>query len=83
MISEEMSCQIQWIDASGKKTPDNNIAVGEAYIIEHVEYSSSYMGGRYAVDESRHFLICAEHLKRLREPGMKYWRFEPYKNEVE
>jgi hypothetical protein len=72
------TCKIAWVDKQGKPTPDSNPAVGEAWIISYTHYHHMYLTGKAEFPESEHFPICAEHLKRFQEPGMQYWRFEPY-----
>jgi hypothetical protein len=68
------TCKIQWIDSSGKPTPDTNPAVGHCWMVAR----KVPIGGRVvALDEGERFPICAEHLRQLSEPGMGFWMYEP------
>lgn len=58
-----MNCKIQWVDAQGQPTPDNNPAVGVATCRVYNRDGS--------VDE-RSFPICAEHLAKLPWGGVSY-----------
>jgi hypothetical protein len=68
-------CQIQWIDASGAPTPDDNPAIGRV----RCKFYPYAMGRKrpWRGDWSRYFGICADHGKRLGESGMDIWQFEP------
>jgi hypothetical protein len=66
-------CQIQWINKDGKLTPDDHPSIGRCRCKEHFEQ----IGGRAVKFEtSRWYEICAEHAKRLSDPGMHHWEFE-------
>ena len=75
------TCKIKWVNELGHVTPDENEAVGEAWIIPHLEYGSTYINGMHAYKESQHYPICAEHAKLIRGEKYRYWKFVPYANE--
>lgn len=66
-----MQCCISWIDSNGTPTSDTNEAIGnvelEAYIFHNPILGALDCGpaGPYP--------ICAEHAKRLADPGMEHW----------
>lgn len=65
-------CAIQWIDKSGKPTPDENDAIGYVYVEKH-EY---ILHGEVKVRKrSESFPICANHVLRL---PIAHWKFYPY-----
>jgi hypothetical protein len=70
------TCKIQWIDKRGNPTPDNNMAIGVAWVERHwVDYPAAINGGWW-MEESEKFPICAEHARRLPLP---YWNFKAAK----
>ena len=77
MASHSLStpqCQIQWIDAFGNPTPDNNPAIARVRTIARVEQ----IGGRAVkFDASDWYCICAKHSKLLGDPGMHIWECAP------
>lgn len=77
------TCKIQWVDDQGRPTPDENPAIGEAYLVEHMLYGTQYVDGKVHIEESEHFPICAEHAQRLKGHEMRYWRFVPYQTTSE
>lgn len=70
-------CKIQWVDAHGRATPDDNPAVCVAVFRSYNRDGS--------VREERRFPICGEHLSRApNEPSfdrcgriVSTWSFEP------
>lgn len=70
-----MKCQIKWIDAAGQSTADDNEAIGRVQCGKRIE---QHNGRAIAFTASAWFHICAEHAKRLNEPGMHIWTFEPF-----
>jgi hypothetical protein len=72
-----MTCKIQWVDAQGCATPDDNPAVCIAV--------SRIYNRDGSVQNERRFPICAEHLDRapnqpsFRRDGtiVSTWSFEP------
>ncbi len=63
-------CEIQWVDAQGEPTPDTNPAIQRVRVVEHVQK----IGGRaITFKQSPWYCICAEHSKRLNDPGMHIW----------
>lgn len=69
-----LTCEIKWIDKSGNPTPDSNPATCMVWLPKRV----MQIGGRgISMDESQHYACCAEHAKRLAEPGMEQWQCEP------
>ena len=70
------TCRIRWIDANGDPTPDNNEAIGRVRTRARHE---SFAGRDYPYwhEASPWFPICAEHAKRMIEPGMHIWEWEP------
>jgi hypothetical protein len=68
------TCEIKWIDAAGKPTPDNNPAIGRARTKDRVQQ----IGGRGVhFEASPWFYVCACHAEQLSEPGMHIWEYEP------
>lgn len=53
-------CKIQWIDPTGKPTPDENEAVGTITSIIEITGEPAMV---------RPFLICAAHLERAKKEG--------------
>ncbi len=75
-------CKIQWIDARGKLTPDENPAIMECRTKDrwsHIDYfRSSYPEGRTIhFDASEWFPICEHHAKKLSDEGMHIWETRP------
>jgi hypothetical protein len=66
-------CQIQWIDAFGRPTPDTNPAIARVRTVARVEQIAG-RGVRF--DASDWYCICADHAKRLGERGMHIWECE-------
>lgn len=67
-------CEIKWIDEKGNPTIDTNEPIGKVRCKAHV----SQIGGRgIQFADSEWFTICAEHAKRLNDPGMERWEFVP------
>lgn len=75
-----MKCRIQWVDRAGNPTPDDNEAIGVAYMVAHVTRRTPYHAPEddCFVPESDHYPICAEHATRLQRAQYKHWVFEPY-----
>ena len=67
------TCKIQWVDNHGNPTPDLNPAIG--YVRTKSRHEMHH-GRSIHFSASQWFPICAEHAKRLNEPGMEIWRFE-------
>lgn len=73
------TCKIQWIDDSGNPTPDDNPAIGTAFVIAHIDHAIAARGGNSYIEESKHFPICADHVSRLyNDEGMHFWRFTAF-----
>lgn len=67
------TCQIQWIDGSGRPTPDSNPAVARVRTIARREW----IGGRQIeFSQSDWYFVCEEHARRLSDPGMHIWERE-------
>ena len=69
-----MICEIAWIDKNGKPTPDDNIATGRV---------RCRLSPKTVFLYSMWYNICAEHAKRLSDPDMDEWEFEPLTNNSE
>lgn len=69
------TCCIQWIDKHGKPTPDTNLAIGTVY---RKTYVSHACGRSVVMPQTEKFPICTQHARRLDEPDMAYWVFEPF-----
>jgi hypothetical protein len=67
------TCTIQWIDARGKPTADNNPAIGRVRTRERFEQRG---GLALHYKQSAWFPICACHARRLHDAGMHIWEFE-------
>jgi hypothetical protein len=66
------NCQIQWIDPNGNLTPDSNPSIGQIRTKNRVEQ----IGGRgVRFSASQWFHVCADHAKRLADPGMDIWEW--------
>ena len=72
MTEQTHMCQIQWIDANGKPTPDNNPAIGQVRTKARHEI---ICGNSVHFEASQPFYICAQHAKRLCERGMDIWEW--------
>jgi len=69
------TCRIQWCDAKGNATPDNNIAVGR---VRRPARVVQIAGRSVPVEASQWFPICADHAAQLQEPNiLEQWEFEP------
>ncbi len=82
-----MKCQISWIDANGKPTPDENDAVMMAHFHEPIWGQPSPDNRIVGYGEVRDsFPICAEHYARVdyhfRFP-VGGWTFTPIDSEVQ
>ena len=75
-LPEPARCEIQWVDAYGKPTPDTNEAVGTVQCLGYPCRSNP----AYVPEPSREFPICADHLLRMPDDGR--WIFRPYFDEV-
>jgi hypothetical protein len=72
-------CEIQWIDDKGNPTPDTNPAIQRVRTVARDEM----IAGRLChFTGSEWFYICAEHSKRLGDPGMHIWECTPLNEEV-
>lgn len=69
-----IGCQIQWIDAHGRPTPDSNPSIGRVRTIDRNEVMPD--GRTYHHEASQWFHICADHARRMRDPGMHIWEWE-------
>jgi hypothetical protein len=72
-----MKCQIQWIDAHGKPTPDHSDAIGYVYREAYRLPFPAAVNGYIDYERTEDFRICAERAKRLSEPDMGHWHFLP------
>ena len=73
-----LTCRIQWIDAQGQPTPDNNPAVAM------VRSSNAENIRRFPhanLKPSQWFPCCAEHLAQLSLPDMHEWEQRPLEKE--
>jgi len=70
------TCRIQWVDANGNPTPDKSTAIGTVYCKAHLAWMPD--GRAVTMEKSASFPICAWHARRLDEPGMENWVFEPF-----
>ena len=61
-------CAIQWIDANGQATADNNDAIGLAVCYDPISFGEK---------GSKPFPICEHHAKQRG----KYWKLIPFKNQ--
>jgi len=77
--THHLTCAIQWIDDNGKPTPDNREAIGTVYREAYITQYPSAVNGVIQFERSEDFLICAEHAKQLKNPGMEHWHFQPLK----
>jgi hypothetical protein len=69
----EATCQIQWIDAQGNPTPDTNPAIGRVRTKDRWQIIA---GSNIHFTQSDWYCICAEHAKRMSDPGMDIWEWE-------
>ena len=74
----EVECQIRWIDKTGFKTPDSNPAVLLVRTKRRFEWAEWDNTRLLEFQASTWFPICAEHAKRLCEPGMEHWESKPF-----
>lgn len=58
-------CEIKWIDAQGKPTPDENDAIGYAVFHMH-DLDDTHVGLQFGATE-RKYPICATHRETLRQ----------------
>ena len=66
------TCEIKWI-VNGCETGDDNPSIGRIRTRDRV----SQIGGRGVhFNASQWFHVCAEHAKRLSDPGMHIWECE-------
>jgi hypothetical protein len=70
------TCEIKWIDRFGNPTPDTNPSIGRVRTKARSEYVAGRIGGPLSFAASPWFHICAEHAKRLCDPGMQIWECE-------
>lgn len=63
-----MKCCIQWIDAQGNPTPDDNDAIGYAVMTSRGTYPSGA-----SADKVQRWPICAEHLDRMPTHKLTCW----------
>jgi hypothetical protein len=68
------TCQIQWIDRSGRPTPDHNPSIGRIRTKDRVQQIDG-RGVRFAA--SQWFHVCAVHAQQMDDPGMEIWEWEP------
>ena len=66
-----MKCEIQWVDKDGNPTPDDNEAIGIVHVPKHDVLMRD--GTIYTAEETRHFGICREHVRRLDDIGSTPW----------
>jgi hypothetical protein len=69
------TCELQWVDKSGNPTPDDNPAIGW---VRGRAHERVIWGRLIRFEPTLWSPICAEHAKRLHEPGMELWEFEAY-----
>ena len=73
MTVNEWTCQIRWIDLNGTPTDDSNPAIYRVRTKARVQQ----IGGRgVKYEQSQWFNCCAEHFKRMGDPGMEIWECE-------
>jgi hypothetical protein len=70
-VACDTCCQISWIDASGKPTPDANPMVGYVYREAYSERMPN--GHSYQFPQTPYFCICSVHKERL--ATLPHWRF--------
>lgn len=71
------TCQIQWITAQGKPTPDTNPAIGRVRC-KRYRYSLGHRQPWVAGEYSAWFNICADHARQLAYPDMCEWEIERF-----
>ena len=69
-MTHKAKCQIRWINADGNPTDDDNDAVQRVRTVARVQQIA---GRGVCFEASPWFCICAEHSKRLNDPGMEIW----------
>jgi hypothetical protein len=74
------TCEIRWIDAKGNPTPDKNPAIARVRTKDRYQ---QFHGSAIKFTQSEWFYICAEHAKRLSDPGMEIWEYEPLQETVQ
>ena len=69
-------CQIKWIGKDGVSTQDDKPAIGRVRCKQFkvAKYSGQSTGEMTGY--SQWFDICADHAKRLNDPGMEIWEFQ-------
>lgn len=67
------TCEIRWIDSSGRETADTNPAIGRVRTMARVEQIA---GRGVSFGASQWFCICEVHAKRLTDRGMHIWEFQ-------
>lgn len=67
------TCEIQWIDANGNATPDNNPAIGRVRIRDHVV---QFADRGVRVPAGKWLYICAEHAKRMNNSECMNWEWD-------
>lgn len=67
------TCKIRWINLTGEPTDDNNPAIGRVRVRA---YARELDGRTIGFPTSEWFPICAEHARRLADPGMEQWEFK-------
>lgn len=73
------TCQIKWIDSQGEPTADTNPSIGRVRCKARVE---QHHGRALSFSSSPWFHICAEHAKRMDDPGMDCWEWETPQGEA-
>jgi len=72
-------CEIKWIDKAGNQTPDQNPAIQRVRIPEY----QRMIGGRMVtLHTTPWYFCCAEHSKRLNDPGMEIWECAALEDEA-
>ncbi len=73
-------CEIKWIDDAGNPTRDTNPAI---YRVRTKARVQQIAGRGVRFEQSQWFNCCAEHFKRMSNPGMEIWECEPLAGNVE
>lgn len=66
------TCEIKWIE-NGCETSDDNPSIGRIRTRARV---AQIAGRGVQFSQSQWFHVCAEHAKRLNDPGMHIWEWE-------